>query len=80
MIVSVPTGRVVLAIDVAVPAEILVRVAHSPNPPTHLPLGVNAIQMSLDYWKRQLDEAQAWDAVSRSADFGLPYPVDLPSQ
>jgi NAD(P)-dependent dehydrogenase (short-subunit alcohol dehydrogenase family) len=60
-------------------AEILVRVAHSPNPPTHLLLGVNAVDMSLDYSARQLEEATAWAAVGRSADFGLPYPIDLPA-
>jgi NAD(P)-dependent dehydrogenase (short-subunit alcohol dehydrogenase family) len=60
-------------------AEILVRVAHSPNPPTHLPLGVNAVEMSQDYSRRQLDEATSWEAVSRSADFGQPYPTDLPA-
>jgi NAD(P)-dependent dehydrogenase (short-subunit alcohol dehydrogenase family) len=59
-------------------AEILVQVAHSTNPPSHLPLGVNATEMSLDYSRRQIDEATAWEAVSRSADFGQPYPVDLP--
>jgi NAD(P)-dependent dehydrogenase (short-subunit alcohol dehydrogenase family) len=60
-------------------AEILVRVAHSPNPPTHVLLGVNAVEMSLDYSRRQIDQATSWEAVSRSADFGQPYPTALPS-
>jgi hypothetical protein len=34
--------------------------------------------MSLDYSHRQLDEATTWEAISRSADFDQPYPVDLP--
>jgi NAD(P)-dependent dehydrogenase (short-subunit alcohol dehydrogenase family) len=59
-------------------AEIIVRVAHSQNPPTHLLLGVNAVEMSLDYSRRQIAEAQSWEAVSRSADFSEPYPADLP--
>jgi NAD(P)-dependent dehydrogenase (short-subunit alcohol dehydrogenase family) len=56
-------------------AEILVQVAHAPTPPTHLLLGVNAVEMSLDYSRRQIDEAISWEAVSRSADFGQPYPA-----
>jgi NAD(P)-dependent dehydrogenase (short-subunit alcohol dehydrogenase family) len=59
-------------------AEIIVRTVHSDNRPTHLLLGVNAVEMSLDYSHRQLDEASAWAAVGRSADFGQPYPVELP--
>ena len=46
--------------------------------PSHLLLGVNAIDMALAYSQMQLDEATAWDAVSRSADFAEPYPVELP--
>ena len=59
-------------------AEIIVRTVHAENRPTHLLLGVNAVQMALDYSRRQLDEASAWAAVGRSADFDQPYPVDLP--
>ncbi|MFI9781140.1 hypothetical protein ACIHCV_42110 [Streptomyces sp. NPDC051956] len=36
--------------------------------------------MALDYSRRQLAEAGAWEQVSRSADFVEPYPVDLPPQ
>jgi NAD(P)-dependent dehydrogenase (short-subunit alcohol dehydrogenase family) len=59
-------------------AEIIVRTVHSDNRPTHLLLGVNAVEMSLDYSRRQLDEANAWAAVGRSADFDQPYPIELP--
>jgi NAD(P)-dependent dehydrogenase (short-subunit alcohol dehydrogenase family) len=59
-------------------AEIIVRTVHSDDRPSHLLLGVNAVEMSLDYSRRQLDEASAWAAVGRSADFDQPYPVELP--
>jgi hypothetical protein len=35
--------------------------------------------MALDYSQRQIDEAGAWETVSASADFGAPYPVELPA-
>jgi NAD(P)-dependent dehydrogenase (short-subunit alcohol dehydrogenase family) len=59
-------------------AEIIVRVAHRANVPSHLLLGVNAIDMALDYSRRQLAEATSWESVSRSADFAESYPTDLP--
>ena len=59
-------------------AEIIVRTVRSGGLPSHLPLGVNATDMAQDYSRRQLAEAAAWQAVSRSADFGQPYPVELP--
>jgi NAD(P)-dependent dehydrogenase (short-subunit alcohol dehydrogenase family) len=59
-------------------AEILVRVVKSEVTPTHLPLGVNATEMAQDHARRQLAEAAEWQAVSRSADFGQPWPVELP--
>jgi NAD(P)-dependent dehydrogenase (short-subunit alcohol dehydrogenase family) len=59
-------------------AAIIVRTVHSDNRPSHLLLGANAVDMSLDYSRRQLEEASAWAAVGRSADFDQPYPVDLP--
>jgi NAD(P)-dependent dehydrogenase (short-subunit alcohol dehydrogenase family) len=64
--------------DPARGAEIIVNVIHSERLPSHLLLGVNAVQMSLAYSRSQLDEASAWTAVSRSADFAEPYPVPLP--
>ena len=59
-------------------AEILVRMVHAGNLPTHLVLGAGAVQMALDYSRNQIAEADAWQAVSASADFGADYPVDLP--
>jgi NAD(P)-dependent dehydrogenase (short-subunit alcohol dehydrogenase family) len=64
--------------DPARAAAILVQVVKRDNPPTHLLLGVNAVDMALDYSRRQLDEATAWNAVSRSADFAEPYPAEFP--
>ncbi|MFH8336629.1 SDR family NAD(P)-dependent oxidoreductase [Streptomyces sp. AM6-12] len=60
-------------------AEIIVRTVRRGDVPGHLLLGVNAVTMALDYSRRQLAEAGAWEEVSRSADFGQPYPVPLPS-
>jgi NAD(P)-dependent dehydrogenase (short-subunit alcohol dehydrogenase family) len=60
-------------------AEILVQVVKRDNPPEHLLLGVNAVEMALDYSRRQLEEATAWERVSRSADFAEPYPAEFPS-
>ena len=59
-------------------AEILVQVVKRDNLPSHLLLGVNAVEMSLDYSRRQLDEATAWESVSRSADYAEPYPAEFP--
>ncbi|MEU3027553.1 SDR family NAD(P)-dependent oxidoreductase [Streptomyces incarnatus] len=61
-------------------AEIIVRTVRRGEVPGHLLLGVNAATMALDHSRRQLAEASAWEKVSRSADFGEPYPVPLPSQ
>jgi hypothetical protein len=33
------------------------------------------VDMALDHSRRQLAEATAWEEVSRSADFGQPYPA-----
>ncbi|MEV5546563.1 SDR family NAD(P)-dependent oxidoreductase [Streptomyces sp. NPDC052309] len=61
-------------------AEIIVRTVRRGPVPSHLLLGVNAVTMALDYSRRQLVEASAWEKVSRSADFAEPYPVELPPQ
>lgn len=61
-------------------AEIIVRTVHRDTVPSHLLLGVNAADMAQDYSRRQLDQAGAWDSVSRSADFAEPYPVPLPPE
>ncbi|MBW8871883.1 MAG: SDR family NAD(P)-dependent oxidoreductase [Leifsonia sp.] len=60
-------------------AEILVRVAKRTDIPQNLPLGVNATEMSVAQDRRLLDSDLAWATVSRSADIGEPYPVDLPA-
>jgi NAD(P)-dependent dehydrogenase (short-subunit alcohol dehydrogenase family) len=70
-----PTGP---AGDPVRAAEIIVRVAHRGDVPSHLLLGLNAVTMALDYSSRQLTEATTWEPVSRSADFAEPYPTDLP--
>ena len=69
---SAPVG------DPARAAEILVQVVKREHLPSHLLLGVNAVEMSLDYSRRQIEEATAWEHVSRSAAFGAPYPAAFP--
>jgi NAD(P)-dependent dehydrogenase (short-subunit alcohol dehydrogenase family) len=59
-------------------AEIVVQVARRDNPPSHLLLGVTAVEMALNYSRRQLTEASEWEKVSRSADYAEPYPAELP--
>ncbi|MFD7666815.1 SDR family NAD(P)-dependent oxidoreductase [Streptomyces sp. NPDC059788] len=60
-------------------AEILVRVLKRDELPAHLLLGENAARMALDHARRQLAEAETWQAVAVSADFGAGYPVELPT-
>lgn len=60
-------------------AGILVRMVRRDHLPTHLPLGANAARMALAYSRQQIAEAEAWEAVSLSADFGAQYPVELPA-
>ena len=60
-------------------AAIVVRAVKRDNPPSHLLLGVNAVEMALDYSRRQLAEASAWEKVSRSADYAEPYPAEFPA-
>lgn len=59
-------------------ARIIVEAAGRDNPPSHLLLGVNAVEMAQDYSRRQLAETAAWEKVSRSADFAEPYPAPFP--
>ena len=59
-------------------AEIIVETVAREHPPTHLLVGANAVEMALDYSRRQLAEATTWADVGRSADFEQPYPVELP--
>ncbi|MEW2269212.1 SDR family NAD(P)-dependent oxidoreductase [Streptomyces sp. SID685] len=61
-------------------ADIIVRTVRRGDIPSHLLLGVNAATMALDHDRRRLAEASAWEKVSRSADFGEPYPVPLPTE
>ena len=60
-------------------AAILVQVARRDHVPYHLPLGVNAAEMSIAHDRRLLAEDEAWRAVSRSADFGEPFPAEFPA-
>jgi hypothetical protein len=60
-------------------ADILVRIVHAGNLPSHLLLGAGAANMALNYSRGQITEATAWQAVSASADAGAGYPVDLPT-
>ncbi|WP_194916775.1 SDR family NAD(P)-dependent oxidoreductase [Catenulispora rubra] len=72
-------GAVVVQGDPDRAAEILVRIVHADNLPGHLLLGAGAVGMALDYSRSQIAEAEAWQAVSASADKGVDYPVDLPA-
>ena len=60
-------------------AEIIVQVVKRGNPPSHLLLGTTAVEMALDYSRRQTAEASAWEKVSRSADYAEPYPAEFPA-
>jgi NAD(P)-dependent dehydrogenase (short-subunit alcohol dehydrogenase family) len=65
--------------DPARAGQIIVEVARRAQRPSHLLLGVNAVEMSLAYSQRQLDEASEWAAVGRSADFAETYPATFPT-
>ncbi|HWZ51158.1 MAG TPA: SDR family NAD(P)-dependent oxidoreductase [Granulicella sp.] len=58
--------------------EILVRVVKGEHLPTHLLLGAGAFDLAQNYSRGQIAEAEAWRQVSTSADFGQPYPAELP--
>jgi NAD(P)-dependent dehydrogenase (short-subunit alcohol dehydrogenase family) len=64
--------------DPARAAEIIVNTVKRDNPPSHLLLGVKAVGLALDYSRRQLAKATAWQNVSRSADYAEPYPAEYP--
>ncbi|WP_405970429.1 SDR family NAD(P)-dependent oxidoreductase [Streptomyces sp. NBC_00988] len=70
-------GPVVAAGDPKRAGEILVRIVKQPNLPSHLLLGVAAVEMAQSYSRDQIAQAATWDSVSRSADFDQDYPVDL---
>jgi NAD(P)-dependent dehydrogenase (short-subunit alcohol dehydrogenase family) len=59
-------------------AQILVEVARRKDIPEHLPLGVNAAEGSIAADRQLLDNDLTWRLVSRSADYGEPYPVTFP--
>ncbi|MFB2597777.1 SDR family NAD(P)-dependent oxidoreductase [Herbiconiux sp. P17] len=61
-------------------AAILVQMARRRNVPYHLPLGVNAAEMSIAQDRRLLADDEKWRLVSRSADFGEPFPVEFPAE
>ena len=64
--------------DPARAAEIIVKTVKRKNVPSHLLLGVNAVEAALRYSRGQLDEATTWRSVSRSADYAEPYPAEFP--
>jgi NAD(P)-dependent dehydrogenase (short-subunit alcohol dehydrogenase family) len=64
--------------DPARAAAILVQVAKRRDIPDHLPLGVNAVEGSIRLDEQLLAEDRRWSDVGRSADFGEPYPKELP--
>ncbi|HEY2063365.1 MAG TPA: SDR family NAD(P)-dependent oxidoreductase [Amycolatopsis sp.] len=64
--------------DPARAAAIVVRVVKRDTLPSHLLLGVNAVELSLDYSQRQIEQAREWEDVSRSAAFGAPCPAAFP--
>ena len=72
-------GAQVAAGDPARGAEIIVNVVKRANLPSHLLLGVNAVDMSRAYSNGQLAELETWAAVSKSADIGQTYPQPLPA-
>jgi NAD(P)-dependent dehydrogenase (short-subunit alcohol dehydrogenase family) len=59
-------------------AEILVRLVKRKYLPTHIVLGAGAIKLAQEYSNRQIVEVEAWRQISTSADYGQPYPVELP--
>ncbi|HTU37967.1 MAG TPA: SDR family NAD(P)-dependent oxidoreductase [Acidimicrobiales bacterium] len=64
--------------DPARAAEIIVQVVKRERIPSHLLLGVNAVEMGIAYSRQQLEAAESWEQVSRSADYDQPYPVPFP--
>ena len=59
-------------------ATILVQMTKRRHIPYHLPLGVNAAEGSIRLDQELLAEDGKWNHVSRSADFGEPYPIEFP--
>jgi NAD(P)-dependent dehydrogenase (short-subunit alcohol dehydrogenase family) len=65
--------------DPARAAAILVNVAKHGDIPSHLPLGVNAVEGSIRLDEQLLAEDRRWSDVGRSADFGERYPAEFPA-
>jgi NAD(P)-dependent dehydrogenase (short-subunit alcohol dehydrogenase family) len=72
-------AHAVAAGDPARAAQILVRIARRTDIPEHLPLGVHAAEASITADRKLLDDDLTWRLVSRSADYGEPYPVPFPT-
>ncbi|WP_250034599.1 SDR family NAD(P)-dependent oxidoreductase [Paractinoplanes maris] len=64
--------------DPARAGEILVEVVHRRHLPSHLPIGVNAVEMARSHAGKQIAEVEEWAAVGRSADFAEAYPAAYP--
>jgi NAD(P)-dependent dehydrogenase (short-subunit alcohol dehydrogenase family) len=64
--------------DPARAAAIIVKTVKRESVPSHLLLGVNAVEAALRYSQSQLEEATTWRSVSRSADYAEPYPAEFP--
>jgi NAD(P)-dependent dehydrogenase (short-subunit alcohol dehydrogenase family) len=60
-------------------AAIIIQTVKRDNLPSHLLLGVNAVNAALAYSKHQIEEATAWKLISYSADFSESYPADFPA-
>jgi NAD(P)-dependent dehydrogenase (short-subunit alcohol dehydrogenase family) len=61
-------------------AAILVQVAKRHDIPSHLPLGVNAVEGSIRLDEQLLAEDRRWSDVGRSADFSEPFPAEFPAE
>ncbi|OBB61567.1 short-chain dehydrogenase/reductase [Mycobacterium sp. 852013-51886_SCH5428379] len=75
---AIRRGGAVTAGDPARAAEILVQMSRRTDIPYHLPLGVNAVDGSIQQDRNLLAEDTKWAAVGRSADFAEAYPVVFP--
>ncbi|MET3924353.1 SDR family NAD(P)-dependent oxidoreductase [Devosia sp. 2618] len=73
------SSNVVAAGDPARGAEIIVNVVKRDTLPSHLLLGVNAVDMSRAYSNGQLAELETWAGVSKSADTNQPFPQPFPA-
>ena len=55
--------------DPAKAARVLLEIAESDEPPTHLLLGRDALKLVKERLAALHDEIQAWEPVSRSTDY-----------